>query len=179
MDDRLIQLKNGKSLSIREAEIADAESLIAYAEKVSGETEYLTFGPGEFVLSPDEEKEFIRISRATNNRLFIVGLIDHDIVSMLNFTAGKRPRTQHSGEFSMSVIRSCWGQRIGGAMVDTLLAWAGSNGIIRKINLCVRTDNQRAIRLYEAKKFIIEGTQKNELYVNGRYYDVYRMGRAI
>ena len=97
----------------------------------------------------------------------------------LNFAAGKRPRTQHTGEFGMSVRRDDWGLGIGSRLLDALINWARSSGIVTKINLRVRTDNERAMALYRAKGFILEGTISRDLCVNGRYYDHDWMGLEL
>jgi RimJ/RimL family protein N-acetyltransferase len=43
----------------------------------------------------------------------------------------------------------------------------------------VRTDNERAIRLYEGKGFVYEGTMRKEFFVDGRYYDLHWMGLEL
>ncbi len=173
------QLRNGNLLVVCEATIADAKALIDFANAVSLESDFLTFGPGEFGLSLEDEITHIQTSRDTANRLFIIGKIDEAIITTLNFAAGRRPRTQHSGAFSMSVRKSHWGLGIGGLMVDTLITWARGTGIIKKINLCVRTDNKRAVHLYQGKNFIIEGTLQRELFIKDTYFDVHHMGLLL
>ena len=79
----------------------------------------------------------------------------------------------------MSVRKSFWGLGIGSFMLDMLLDWARDTQIITKINLRVRTDNHRAILLYERKGFLIEGTISKELLVAGQYYDLHWMGLEV
>jgi len=172
-------IPNGDLLLIREAGIEDAAHLLDFAETVSNESDFLTFGAGELDFSKEQEEAFIKMSAQAANHLLILGLIDRNIVAMLSFAGGHRPRTRHSGAFSMSVRKSHWGLGIGGLMVDTLIKWARETGIIKKINLCVRTDNHRAILLYDRKNFIIEGNIKKELYINGKYFDLYHMGLVL
>jgi RimJ/RimL family protein N-acetyltransferase len=50
---------------------------------------------------------------------------------------------------------------------------------VKKINLRVRTDNQRAIRLYERKGFGIEGTSRKEILLDGSYFDHHWMGLEL
>ena len=59
---------------------------------------------------------------------------------------------------------------------DALLDWATKTRIITKINLRVRTDNRRAIQLYESKGFALEGTIRREFLIDGKYYDHHWMG---
>jgi hypothetical protein len=46
-----VKLKNGQILTIREAEKEDAGRALDYLEEISAETDYLTFGPGEYGMS--------------------------------------------------------------------------------------------------------------------------------
>jgi RimJ/RimL family protein N-acetyltransferase len=172
-------LKNSHVLVIREAAGKDAPAVLDYIEAISGESDFLTFGPGEFELTEAEEEDFLRKCHDSDNQLYILGLIDDTIVSTLSFSAGRRPRIQHSGEFGMSVQRQYWGLGIGSLMLDTLIDWARATQIVRKVNLRVRTDNQRAILLYERKGFMIEGTIRREILLDGKYFDHHWMGLEL
>jgi RimJ/RimL family protein N-acetyltransferase len=172
-------LKNGQVLVIREAAPEDARALLDYVEGISGESDFLSFGPGEFELTEAEEAGFLRRYHDTDNQLYLVGLIDDKLVSALTFSAGRRPRLRHSGEFGVSVRKQHWGLGIGSLMVDALIAWARESGIVKKINLRVRTDNGRAISLYQGKGFVIEGTIHREIFLDGQYFDHYWMGLGL
>jgi RimJ/RimL family protein N-acetyltransferase len=41
------------------------------------------------------------------------------------------------------------------------------------------THNERAVRLYRKMGFIIEGTTREDLYVDGHYVDQYLMGKLL
>lgn len=179
MEPRKYELTNGLFLLIREAAIRDARPLLEYIDAISGESDFLTFGPGEFELTEEEEEHVLRRYHESDNQLYLVGVIDDTVVSSLSFTAGRRPRVRHSGELGMSVRKQYWGLGIGSHLVDTLLAWARESQIVKKINLRVRTDNQRAIRLYQRKGFAIEGTIRKEILLDGKYSDLYWMGLEL
>jgi len=172
-------LRNGRVLLIREAAPEDARAVLAYVQGVSEESEFLTFGPGEFELTVAAEEEVLRKYRDSDNQLYILGLIDDTIVATLSFSAGHRRRLRHSGEFSMSVRKQYWGLGIGSLMVDTFIDWARATQIIKKINLRVRTDNQRAIDLYVRKGFVTEGTIRKEIFLDGAYFDLHSMGLEL
>ena len=172
----MVTLRDGRVLVVREAEPDDAGAVLKYVEEISGQSDFLTFGPGEFELTESEEREFLRKTRASDNQVYLVGLIDDTIVGTLGFSAGQRPRIRHTGELGMSVHRRFWGLGIGSAMLDALLGWAKDTHIVTKINLRVRTDNRRALRLYERYGFVKEGTIRKEILIAGRYFDHYWMG---
>jgi RimJ/RimL family protein N-acetyltransferase len=179
MNPRTFQLENGRSLLIRSAEVEDSGALVEFAHAVSAESEFLSFGPGEFELTEYEEEEVLRKIRGTDNSIFLIGTIDGSVVATLSFSAGHRPRTRHSGEFGMGVRKSCWGLGIGSLMLDCLIDWARGSEIVTKFNLRVRTDNLRAIRLYERKGFKREGTIRKDMCIDGRYFDHHWMGLVL
>jgi len=179
MEQRNYHLNNGRVLLIHEAAVEDARAVLDYVEAVSGESDFLSFGPGEFELTEAEEEDFLRTCRDSENQLFILGLIEDEIVASLVFSAGRRPRVRHSGEFGMSVRKQYWGLGIGSFMLDTLIDWAQGTQIVKKINLRVRTDNERAIALYERKGFVIEGTIRKQIFLDGTYFDHHWMGLEL
>ncbi len=179
MELRKRRLTNDQLLLVREASAEDVRALLEYIEAISGESDFLSFGRGEFKLSESEERKVLLDYQRSTNKFYALGLIDGEIVSSLSFSAGSRPRIQHTGEFGMSVRKEFWGLGIGSAMLDTLIEWARASGIIFKINLRVRTDNQRAIKLYERKGFVREGTISKEILLDSKYYDHHWMGLEL
>jgi RimJ/RimL family protein N-acetyltransferase len=179
MDPRIFELKDGRTLQIREAVVEDAPAMIDYVNDVSGESDFLLFGPGEFELTEPEECEFIRKCLETDNQAMILGLIEDVIVSILHFTGGRRARIRHSGELGITVRKEFWRIEIGSLMMDALIDWAKATGIITKLNLRVRTDNKRAIRLYKRKGFVVEGTIRGEVRIDGESYDLHWMGLEL
>ena len=171
--------KDGRALLIREAEGKDAGVLLKYLDRISRETDYLTFGPEEFSLTENEEFKFLERHQTRDNCIYLLATIDEAIVGNLIFTAGSRPRIRHVGELSTSVLKEYWNIGIASALFDSFLEWAKGGNIIRKINLRVRTNNQRAIGLYKRKGFVVEGMQRKELFMDRKYYDNLWMGLEI
>jgi RimJ/RimL family protein N-acetyltransferase len=173
-------LKDDRTLLIREATARDAEAAIAHVNAIIGETDYMGMGPGDFDVSVEREREFLDRCRETDNQLYLVGLLDEardaQIVSILSFSGGHRPRTRHTGEFGLSVRKEQWGLGIGALMLDALLDWARGTRIVTKVNLRVRTDNRRALALYLHRGFALEGTIRKAICIDGVYYDHHCMG---
>src|SRR5215471_19165954 len=88
-------LKNDLQLTLRQAEPRDAEPLLAYIDQVAGESENLTFGPGEFELSVQEERAFLQHMAESPTNLYLLAEIAGEIVGTMTFSTGKRPRIQH------------------------------------------------------------------------------------
>jgi RimJ/RimL family protein N-acetyltransferase len=173
------ELKNGKLGIIRKADKSDAEAMLEYIDKISRESDFLTFGNGEFDKTVEQEESFIDNVSKQNNALFIIAEVEGKIVGNLNFSGGARPRIAHTGEFGVSVLKEYWGQGIGTELIKYLIEWCKQSGIIRKINLRVRSDNYSAIKVYKKLGFTEEGTITREFLINSKFYDSVSMGLII
>lgn len=164
---------------IRRANRSDAEKLVEYLNVIGGQSDYLTFGAGEFGKSVEQEEEYIENISEGDNAVSLVAELNGKIVGNLNFSGGPRKRTEHAGEFGVSVLNDYWGYGIGEKLIKYLIDWSKDSKIIRKINLRVRTDNARGIKLYTKLGFIEEGTIKRDFLIDGEFYDSLMMGLPI
>lgn len=165
-------------VTLRKAEISDAAQLIEYLNIIGGESDFLTFGPGDFGRSVEAEAEFIENALKRKNALFLVAVANGKIIGNLNFSGGSRERTSHTGEFGVSVLKDYWGMGIGEELIRYLINWSRGSGI-RKINLRVRQDNLKAISLYKKLGFTEEGIVKRDSLIGGKFYDSLLMGLLI
>lgn len=174
-----LKLKNGNPIVIRKANKSDANAMLEYINAISRESDFLTFGEGEFGKTIEQEKSFIDNISKQNNSLFIIAEVEGKIVGNLNFSGGARSRTAHTGEFGVSVLKEHWGQGIGTKLIKYLIEWCKQSGIIRKINLRVRSDNNSAIHVYKKLGFNEEGVILRDFFINDRFYDSVFMGLII
>ena len=103
-----------------------------------------------------------------------VALDGERVVGWCDVLPNLRPAMRHSGVLGMGVIDSHRGRGIGRALMKTTLQAAWDRGLTR-IELSVRTDNDRARRLYENLGFAVEGLCRNHMLVQGKYADSYLM----
>ena len=162
---------------IRSAVGDDAEALVAYLCKVTTQSDNLTFEADETDAFANEH-HFLDTLEASENSLALLAMIEGNIVGNLTFMGGKRPKSAHTGEFGITVDREHWGKGIARALLAAMIEWA-ENSNITKINLEVRSDNHRAIRLYQTYGFIEEGLLKRALVINGEPFDLLCMGLGI
>ena len=174
-----IYLKNGQTVLIREPIREDAPELVTYLQKIGGESDFLTFGPGEFSVSVSDEEAMLEENRNVKNKIMILALVENNVIGCLNFAGGARARIQHTGEFAVSVLKDYWDQGICTAMVQELILWAKNSNVIRKLNLRVRSDNVRAVRVYEKFGFVQEGLITREFFMSGQFYDFICMGLNV
>ncbi len=176
---RTFTLRDGTVLTIRVGVPDDAAAMLEYLECVSGESDFLTFGPGEFEMTEAQEAAHLATVGDAPDHLHVVATDGGLIVACITFGTGRRQRVRHHGELAISVRRSHWGRGIGALLMDTLIDWARSVGSIRKVALRVRTDNARGIALYREKGFVVEGTLRREICVDGEYFDLLYMGLLL
>lgn len=174
-----IILKNGEEIVIRNAVVEDSEKAVDYVCEVAGESDYLTFGENEFTMTVEQEADFIKRIGEMENALMIIALSGDELVGMLNFGGSPKKRLRHGGEFGITVRKNYWGMGIGRELLREMIDWANKNPIIRKINLCVRSDNEKAIGLYKKMGFVIEGEVSRMFYIDGKFFDCLYMGLEV
>ena len=117
----------------------------------------MSFAPDEFERSAEQQSNLLRTYNATVGNLYLLAVLQREIVGALSFSSGKRPRMRHPGGLGITVRKAYWGQGIGSSLLDTLIEWARNTDVIKKIDLRALTGNERAIGLYHSRGFEIEG----------------------
>lgn len=158
-----------QDFDIREASPQDAEKLIAYMAKVGGETDYLSFGKEGLPVSTEEEEKYVQSMSKDNHSVLYVAWKDGKIVGDASLNSFPR-RMRHRAEFGISVVKSEWGKGIGSALLQKIIEYA-KEYTIELINLEVRSDNLRAIQMYERFGFQKIGTSPAYFKIDGEYYD--------
>jgi ribosomal protein S18 acetylase RimI-like enzyme len=74
----------------------------------------------------------------------------------------------------MGVVPDYRGRGIGARLMDQALKQAFATGFVR-VELSVRADNTRAIRLYEKVGFVREGVLRDAVFVDGEFHDAIAM----
>ena len=179
MEPREVHLKDGRTAHIRELEPSDAAAALDYVNHVTGETDYLALESGELDWPIEKERQFIEDHVKADNKLIIAAEVDGEMLGLLSFTGDDKRKLRHSGELGITVVRQAWGLGLASALMSYLIDWARSSGVVRKIDLRVRVDNDRAIRLYERFGFMREGTVRRQFVIAGTFRDAYLMGLEI
>lgn len=66
---------------------------------------------------------------------------------------------------------------LGSRLINAALAWAAQEGI-KRLELCVATENKGAIRLYARHGFVREGIKRKSFCSGDRFLDEYMMARV-
>ncbi len=162
-------------LVIREAVLADAETLQRYAADLFAERlDTVLQHPQAPTL--EEEREFLARCQAAPGSVVLVAEVQGALVGMLDFHGYRHPQRQHAGIFGMSVAAGWRGQGIGTALLEALFRWAPQHGV-RRTELEVLASNHGAIRLYERLGFQHEGRRRAAVMIEGKPVDLLLMAR--
>lgn len=138
-------------VEIERARPEDAAALLEYLRIVGGETENLSFGAEGVPLGVEAEQAYLRAQSGSKDNAQYLAKANGEIIGTASLNR-KQNRMSHRGEFGISLKRAWWGCGAGSALMEAILTFARENGF-EQLNLEVRSDNARAIRLYEKYGF--------------------------
>ena len=168
-------LKNGQTLLLREAVPDDAEKILAYLNQVGGESDNLLFGENGFPMPLEREQAFLGRMAGEEKSIFLVGFVGEELVTVASVDAlTARERVAHRAGVSVTVRKAYWGQGVGRAVMEALIGFGKSQGL-EVLQLEVRSDNTRAVSLYEKLGFEKMGLYRNFMKVNGHPADAWYM----
>ena len=136
--------------------------------------------PGRLASAPDEiDDDAVRqriLDFADRSRgIFLVAerpgtVVGHGFLETLPLAA-----TSHVVRLTLAVHEGHQGQGVGKALMNELLQWARSNPRVEKVELQVRSSNERAMMLYRSLGFSEEGRKTRRLKIGPNAYldDVY------
>ncbi|WP_343042143.1 GNAT family N-acetyltransferase [Ornithinibacillus caprae] len=162
---------------IRTAKEEDAKILSEVRLEIDGETENMDREKGEAYIDEIGFKKIIKDDTKSENNLFLVAMVNDNIVGFSRCESNNLKRTSHKVEFGVCVLQEYWGYRIGRNLLNESILWADSKDI-KKITLNVLESNSKAIELYEKFGFEVEGVlKKDKILSDGNYYNTILMGR--
>ena len=160
---------NNSLFVIERARAEDAAALLDYLKIVGGETENLSFGAEGVPLSIEEEQAYLRAQCDSADNAQYFAKVDGEIIGTASLNR-RSNRMSHRGVFGISLKKAWWGCGVASALMDAILAFAKENDF-EQLNLEVRSDNARAIRLYEKYGFRKLCTFPHFFKINGEYVD--------
>ncbi len=165
---------------IREARIDDAKNLLAYLQKVGSESENLTFDAKGIPFTLEQEREYLDRRMCSENNITLLALEGEKIIGSLGIDTPSFDRLSHRGEMGISVLKECWSQGVGSALLEALLSWIHECPTrLRKIEITVREDNERALALYKKFGFKEEGKISRLVVIDNTFYDGITMGLLL
>lgn len=165
-------------IDIRPVTVADAAALLALAQQLDQESRFMMLEPAERQTSVADQADQLAALLAQPNQMIFVAAAGDQLVGYLEAQGGVFRRNQHSAELVIGILAAYAGRGIGTRLFAALLAWAPTVGLSR-LELTVMAHNSRAIALYQKMGFVIEGSKRHSLRVDGHYVDEYYMARLL
>lgn len=159
------------NIKIDKARPADAAELLAYLKQIGSETDNLTFGAEGVPFSVEAESEYLRSMEDSPNSALFIARLDGRIIGNASFSSPTQTRLKHRGELGISVSKEAWGKGIGTKLLETVIDFAKNTAGAQILFLEVRSDNARAIHLYEKFGFAKTGVAPGLMKVNGELID--------
>ena len=138
---------NNSLFVVERAQAEDAAALLDYLKIVGSETENLSFGAEGVPLSPEAEQAYLRAQQESSDNAQYLAKVNGEIIGTASLNR-KPNRMHHRAEFGISLKKAWWGCGAASALTERILAFARESGV-EQVNLEVRSDNKRAIALYE------------------------------
>lgn len=106
-----------------------------------------------------------------------VAEVDGRVVGNIGFEQYQRPRIAHCASFGLGVHDDFHGLGIGSKLIETVIDLADNWLQVKRIQIDVNSDNEKAIACYKKFGFEIEGEAKYGSYRDGEYINTYYMAR--
>lgn len=168
---------NGRACTLRLMTEDDAAELLEFLPVTHAESDFLNYVPGEFKMTLDQEREFIRQHTGRHGAIALAAVVDGRIIGCGGASPPKFERHSHHTEVGLVVLRAFWRQGVGRGIMSYLVEWGRSIGL-RKMCLSTHADNQRGYRLYESLGFVEEGRLRDDVRrADGSYVDSILMAK--
>ena len=157
----------GQDLRVVPVSEEHIQGLHALFDSVAREKLYLAMVKG---FPMDETREFV-LGNIKTGVPYFVAMAQDKIVGWCDVLPVARDAMAHCGVLGIGIADGYRGEGLGHALMKTTLAAAQAFGLTR-VELTVRTDNRRAIALYEKFGFVSEGVKRNGFRIDGKYHDL-------
>ncbi|MFA5235884.1 MAG: GNAT family protein [Bacilli bacterium] len=166
-------------LVIRQPVKADAGPLLEYLKIIGGESDNLSFGPEGHPNTIEQEETFIEALERSETHLMVVADYGGEIIGDASLFGSPRERLRHSLELGISVKKAYWHMGVATRLLEAIIDRVRALPHVIQITLEVKSDNERAIRLYEKFGFTVTGVRSKRMHIKGVYYDTILMVKPL
>lgn len=150
-------LKDGRSAVLRNPDPeGDAAAMVEVLTRMCGETEFLLRYPEECGWTVEQERSVLAGINQAEGRLMLVCEVDGAVAGMCGLNLYPQLKFRHRADVDIGLLRRYWGQGIGTAMFEAMLAVAREKGV-RQVELDYIGGNARGRALYEKMGFVEVG----------------------
>jgi len=170
-EPRIVELGDGRRVSVRPARGGDARGWIDLLREISGEDRFILL---ESVNTTRRElARIFRFGAWSDQTSAIVATDGPAVIGQLT-TTRNRNIYAHTAEIGMSVQKGYRGEGVGSALIEGAKDWSHAFGV-EKLILNVVPENSRAIRFYERMGFVAEGLRLRHAKMSYGYEDLTEM----
>jgi RimJ/RimL family protein N-acetyltransferase len=167
-----------EEIEVRQIHEGDAEAFLDLVTRIDAETDFMLLEAGERLTTVGEQCERIKGILSKENQTILVASRTGQLVGYVVAIGGEFRRIRHRAYVVAGVLQAFIGRQIGTRLFTALEIWARRHGIER-LELTVRTDNERGTALYKKMGFEIEGLKRRSLKVTGSYVNEYYMAKIL
>lgn len=166
-----LTVKSQKIVTIRQAEIDDAEKLLSCIKTYIPQSDYIPKLREEIKLTIEQEKEWINYFLTNENSLLLIAEFDNEIIGNIDLTGSRRKVMKHTAAIGMGMLKEWRNTGLGTALLKLAIEWAKKNSMLELLWLQVYTDNELGLGLYHKMGFEENGIMKNFFKKDGKYFD--------
>lgn len=162
------------TFQIRPVRLTDATQINAIRRQVGVYPNMLSL-PSE----RSERSERFLSNLSDNEHIFVAVSSEDDnlVLGLIGLHVSPSPRMRHSGSIGLSVHQDYQGKGIGKALMATAIDLADNWLMLKRLELGVLDGNERALSLYKAFGFEVEGMKRASVARAGVYVDETLMSR--
>ena len=174
-------LKDGRLAVLRSPTEKDAEEMLRFIVKVSGETDFLMRYPEEFEkFTLEQERNFINGDYYNENALMVACSVEDSIAGICQISFRTGMKDGHRASVAIALLQDYWNLGIGTKMFEELFRVAGEREGVRQIELDFIEGNTRARALYEKMGFRITGVKPDAIRrKDGSFVNEYMMVKRL
>ncbi len=174
-----ILLKNGKMVTIREAETPDAEHILQAIRTYLPQSNFVPKLEEELTMTNQQAREWITRFAAQENSLLLIAEHNGKIVANIDLTGSSRKIMAHTAMIGMGMIEDWRNTGLGTALLRAVVLWAQQSPILELLWLQVYTKNEIALALYRKMGFIDGGLIRDFFKKDGEYFDNLTMTMSV
>lgn len=165
-------------INLREIVVNDYQVFNELYKAIESESDFMLYEKDERKTTDNQQKVFLEKLASDASSTIVLAEVDCRIVGFIGIINEGPNKKKFSRYVAMGLLKDFHGKKIGSLLMESCVEFCRKQNV-KRIELTVVKDNQKAISLYKKFGFEIEGIKKNSLYINDTFVDEYFMARTI
>ncbi len=181
INPRKINLKDGRTATLRSPEQKDAESLVKILNITARESDFIIRTPKDcYRYTVESETENIIKKNDSQREVMIICEIDDEFAGICSIYWKDFEKVKHTANINIALCKKYWNLGIGTEMLKEMIRIAEEIRFITQIKTSYIEGNYNARALYEKLGFKITGVEPRSIRLkNGQYLDQYEMMKIL